>query len=134
MVAFHAKEIEDRGIRFEANLDIPEKLACDQTDLAIVISNLLENSLNASEAIPRDIAGGEEARFIRFSAQSDNRLLMSIENPVRGTVEFDGEGNPLPKVEGHGLGTRSVLAFAERNHALVDYRIRDDVFIVRIIV
>lgn len=147
VVGLFAERLAEHGVAFEARLDIPEDLPCDVIDLSIVVSNLLENALDACLGATGAERGGarqadgeasagdvSRAPFVRFSATYDDRLLLEIENPVYGKVRFDDDGLPVASAEGHGIGTRSVAAFAQRDNALVDYHLEDGVFRVRVIV
>lgn len=90
----------------EYKLLIPEDIPFDLPDVCIILSNALENALNACEKCPSD------KRCINLSAVfSDNRKLMVyVGNSCADTVEIDSEGLPIIKeqIEGHGIGLRGV--------------------------
>lgn len=48
-------------------------------------------------------------------------------------IVFDENHFPLSQNPGHGIGTRSIIAFAQKNNAALDYQIEDGFFRLRIL-
>lgn len=130
IVAHCAKQAEKEGLRFEADLEIPQKLRVNEFEFATVAANLLENAVNAA-------SGAEEPfRFVKISARGvKGRLILGIENGCRQTLELSGRtGLPISEGgEGHGYGMQSVQAFARKNDALFDFEAEDHIFKVKIL-
>ena len=97
-------------------------------ELAITISNLLENAVCACMKLP------EAARYLKLTAKYKNQLLLEIENSCEGTVVLDDEGHPFSKEKNHGIGTRSVLAFVNKTNSEIHYLAEENKFRVRMIV
>ena len=127
-VSYYAGLAEQGGVRFDAGLDLPEELPVDSLDLGIVLANLLENALKACAALP------DGQRTIRLRSLLRAQLMVEIENSCAEDVSFDEEGRPAASREGHGLGTKSVAAFAEKYGASVDYRLENGLFRVRLLI
>lgn len=119
---------ENKNITVKVSANIPSKLNIDEMQLAITISNLLENAIHACEELP------EEERIIEIKAKYKEQLLLEITNSCQGTVPLDDEGHPFASNEGHGIGTRSVLAFAEKTDSEIRYIAEDGVFKVRMMI
>lgn len=66
-----------------------------------------------------------------FEAQA---IMMEITNPYAGKVAFDREGLPVSDKPGHGIGTRSIVAFAEKYDALCRFQAEDGWFKVQLAV
>ena len=96
--------------------------------LAIAISNLLENAIHACEKVP------EAERFIIITAKFKEQLLLEISNSCAGPVLLDDNGHPVSKEEGHGIGTRSVLDFVNKTNSEIIYIAEEDKFKVRMII
>ncbi|WP_415238459.1 sensor histidine kinase [Seleniivibrio woodruffii] len=120
---------EQRGIPAEVTLDIPAALNVDALELSMVVSNLMENAIHSCESLPI----GREP-YIRFICRSAGRLLLEIENPCPEDTALDEEGYPIAGREGHGIGTKSVAAFAKKYDGEVVYRIENGIFRVRLLV
>lgn len=120
---------EGKGIIAEVNIDIPNTLTVDSIELAMVISNLLENAINACEDLE-----DERKPEISFNCRNVGRLVVEITNPCHKSIMLDEKGYPMAKENSHGIGTKSVLAFAEKNDSEVIYQIEEGIFSVRMII
>lgn len=119
---------ERNNIKVTVSANIPYNVGVDDMQLAIAISNLLENAINACLKVP------EPERFIEITAKYKEQLLLEIVNSCDGKQKLDEDGHPVTDREGHGIGTRSVLDFAEKTGSEVRYIAEDDKFKVRMIV
>ena len=119
---------ERNDIKVTVSANIPYNVGVDEMQLAIAISNLLENAIHACENVP------ENERFIEITAKYKEQLLLEIANSCVSKPEFDEEGHPVAKEEGHGIGTRSVLDFVSKTNSEIRYIADDNEFKVRMIV
>ena len=127
-ISHYAAMAEREDIRVQVSANIPYNPGVDEMQLAIAISNLLENAINACKELP------EGDRFIEIKASFKQQLLFEVSNACKGVVPLDEEGHPFTSKSGHGIGTRSVLAFAAQTDSLVKYIAGDGVFKVRMII
>lgn len=128
-VCHYAGLAEQVGIPAELALDIPGNLPVDALELAMVVSNLMENAIQACVGLPQD-----RPPYLRFSCRSVGRLLLEMSNPcVEGTA-LDESGYPVTNDTGHGLGSKSVIAFAKKYDGELLYQIENGVFRVRLLV
>ena len=97
-------------------------------ELAITISNLLENAIHACRKLP------EPKRYLKLTSLYKSQLLLEIENSCRGPVPLDRDGHPFSNEKNHGVGTRSVLAFVEKTDSEIQYIANEHSFIVRMII
>ena len=128
-VCHYAALAEREGIHTDIDLTIPNNVRVDSLELAMAVSNLLENAIHGAAALP----DGSE-RYIRFSCFHVGRLLLEISNPCMATLRLGEDGYPEAEAAGHGVGTRSVVAFAAKYGAELLYRIEDGVFCVRLLI
>ncbi|WP_207184289.1 GHKL domain-containing protein [Rubrivivax gelatinosus] len=128
-VGHYAGLAEQAGIRTRIELDIPAELKVDALELAMVVANLLENALHACKRLP---AG--RPPVIRFICRHAGRLLLEIENSCGSDAALDAAGQPLARDAGHGIGSKSVAAFAKKHDAELLYRIENGLFRVRLLV
>jgi signal transduction histidine kinase len=128
-VCHYAGLAAQAGILTEIALDIPGGLSVDALELSMVVSNLMENAIQACEKL-----GPNKSPYLRFTCRSVGRLLLEMENPcVTGTV-LDGNGYPAAGEEGHGIGSKSVIAFAKKYDGELLYKIDNGVYRVRLLV
>lgn len=132
IIAYCAKQAKKQGVRFKADTEIPQKMKVNEFEFATVVSNLLENALNAASQ-----AREETLRFVEISAQGvKGQLLLHIRNGCVEKPEIsDRTGLPISqKGERHGYGMQSVQAFLKKNDALFDFSSKDKIFSVKILV
>ena len=99
----------------DLHLAIPEILPVDSAELSICFANALENAIKACEELPRN------ERKIILRCIHKPAFMFEIENPYKGRITFGRNGLPIPTKTGHGLGTRSIMAFCEKHNAFYDF-------------
>jgi len=126
-----AKRAKQIGLRFEVDVEVPQKMRVNEFEFATVVSNLLENAVNAACK-----AEDEALRFVELSAHGvKGQLILSIRNGCREAPEISGITG-LPVSDGgrqHGYGMQSVMAFARKNDAVFDFGVEDRIFSVKLL-
>ncbi len=128
-VCHYAALAEQAGISTEIELDIPRDLTVDSLELSMVVSNLLENAIQACGRLD----DGTKTH-LRFTSRSMGRLLLEMENPCGSDTALDENGYPLASQKDHGIGSKSVIAFAKKYDGELIYKIENSVFRVRLLV
>ncbi|MGN0482504.1 MAG: GHKL domain-containing protein [Lachnospiraceae bacterium] len=128
VISHYISWAEKEDIQTTVSANIPVRLLVDEMELAITISNLLENAVYACMKLP------EAERYLKLTAKYKNQLLLEIENSCEGTVSLDEDGHPFSKEKNHGIGTRSVLAFVGKTNSEIQYLAQEKRFRVRMIV
>ena len=121
LVAYFQKA-KDMGIQVEAQLAIPDTLPVPTAELSTVFANALENMIHAVQTVP------SEQRKIVCKCIDTPRLMIEFSNPCAEEVQIGADGLPVTKGAGHGIGTRSITAFAEKNKAVCSFRMEDGWF------
>lgn len=101
----------------------------NDTELCAMLSNALENAINAAAQIE-----DEKLRKVHIQAViNSGKLVISTENAYVGKLEIEGE---LPKSKnkeaGHGFGIKSMIAIVERHGGLYSFETEGGVFILRL--
>ncbi len=123
------RRAEAKHIRLYVKSNIPAALPIDTIKLSVIISNALENALVATEKIV-----DHNKRTIRVKLlQSDTQIGLEIVNPCMDSVEFDDKGLPVTLHAGHGLGVRSIAAYAADNGYLLDFSCQEAKFTMRLV-
>ena len=128
-VCHYIKLAEQAGVPQEIELDIPNGLSVDSLELSMVVSNLLENAI---VACLKQV--GSKPLSIHFICRNMGRLLLEIEKPCTQDTALDKNGYPITLEEGHGVGSRSVIAFAKKYDGELLYKIENGCFRVRLLV
>ena len=127
-ITHYVSKAQNMDIAVNIRANIPSELNVDEMQLAIVISNLLENAIHACEKLDK------EKRRIEITAIYKEQLLLEIVNSCEGKVPLDDLGRPYTSEEGHGVGTRSVLAFVDQTDSDIRYIAEEGVFKVRMMI
>lgn len=123
-----AEQAQALGISLEMSIALPDELPVDAMELSIVFANALENAIRAVQKLPR------EQRRVICKSVTQPQFMVEISNPYVGEITFDREGLPISSKPGHGIGTRSIVAFAEKYNALCLLRAENGWFKVQIAV
>ncbi|MDK2809040.1 MAG: hypothetical protein PWP24_1777 [Clostridiales bacterium] len=62
------------------------------------------------------------------------RLLLEMENTCPKGVQLDENGYPIALEEGHGIGSKSVIAFAKKYDGELFYEVQEESFRVRLLI
>lgn len=141
--------IKAAGIEFDYEVKVGERLPCSEIDFTSLLSNALENALNATTAFCE-----KRAEDLGQSATSDTRpdterayscsiclrletndskLLLSLTNPYEGEILFKGD-LPVSLEKGHGIGTESILYVTRKLEGSCQFFAQNGIFTLRIIV
>lgn len=152
VVNHYAARAESMGARVDIRLDIPKELGrVSDSDLCVVIGNLLENAVEAAERMARSFEADEddealsaaaaegildgEAPWIRARAglhgAGDHHFVLVVDNSFDGIVHADEatEGYFSMKRPGQrGIGLQSVLAVCEKYEGFCAFEAEGGVF------
>ncbi len=113
---------KDMDITVDSQIAIPDTLPVPAAELSTVFANALENMLREVQTLP------EEQRIIRVKCIVSPRIMIEFANPCGSTAQLDDKGMPIVQGTGHGVGTRSIIAFAEKHSAVYSFRIENGWF------
>lgn len=128
VLSYYLDMAQREKIQVEARLDLPEELPVDAAELTTVFANAIENAVNACRK-----QGPGEARRLVVNAAASPQLSIEIANTYAGDVKFGRDGLPVTAEAGHGIGTRSIRAFAQRHGAMCSFAVQDGMFYVRLL-
>ncbi|MDE7327264.1 MAG: GHKL domain-containing protein [Lachnospiraceae bacterium] len=128
IVTQYAKQARKGNVLFNCEMDVPSELPVDEVEFAVVLSNLLSNAVREAGA-----DAGQPGVVRIFACRVKGQLAVEISNTFTNEVEFGEDHLPISKRgEGHGYGSRSVLAFVRKYGAVYDYQLEDGFFTVRL--
>ena len=110
VVGYYCAMAKRDEIPFRARLDLPETLPVDEIDMCLVLSNLLENALEASLRT----APGKRQIEITACVHADRILLIEVENAFDGEVNEKNGVFRSSKRRENGIGIQSVTRIAEK--------------------
>lgn len=115
---------KNKGIETSAAAKLPETLSVSQTDFCVIVSNLMDNAIEAVMQIAE-----EEKRFIRvYVGIFKGQLYISVSNSVSGKIKKFAETYYTTKGEGHGFGLKRIDRIAAKYGGYVNRQDEGDVF------
>ena len=130
IVNYKADYANKMGIQVEPHIEIPCDLAIEDTEIGILVGNLLDNAI---EALSKTSLVEKKIVFkVRYSTEN---LILSIANPFEGEVFLQKNGSfktSKSDAKKHGFGLKVVKSIAEKYHGYVDVSAKDQNFVVKV--
>lgn len=128
-LSMYLQQAIKQGIILSVNCDIPEVLPVDVFEFSMVCANAVENAVQACAKLPP-----EAKKQIIIRCVSKPQLVLEIANTYNGHADFDENHYPVTAEKGHGIGTCSILSFARKYDAVLDYKADKDMFRLRLLI
>ena len=127
LAAWRAKK---QGTELDIQISLPQNWRIDITEFAIMVSNALENALNACQKIQPN-----QKRHIRLYAHTTTeQLFFVLSNTFVKEPDLEHfHTSPKNLNDEHGYGLRSICAFAQRYHGIVEYTTDDNYFSLKML-
>ena len=128
VVGYYCALAKQENIPYSVQLNLPEHLPVDEVDLCLVLSNLLENGLEAS------LRTAPARRRIKLTAypHGGNLVLIQVENAYDGVIREKGGVFLSSKRKGDGVGLQSVRHIAEKNGGVSTFTYQDGLFCAKV--
>lgn len=106
----------EKGIKIKSNVAIPEKIGIDDEDIVVILGNLLDNAIEATEKLKED-------KYISIDLEYDKgSVFIHVINSYDSLVRFSN-GKILTRKEDeylHGIGLQSVNTVVKKYNGLLD--------------
>lgn len=111
------------NISFKTQINLPPQLSVNETDVAVILSNGIENAVNAVKK--------ETEKIIIVNAFIDNdKIYIEIKNTFTGNITIKNK-LPVTSSEEHGYGTRSMAHLVNTNNGIFSFTAENGEFIFR---
>jgi len=119
----------EKKVPVKTSVLIPIKLGISELDLCVILGNLLDNAIEASQSLP------EEERMVRLYMDiKETRLYISITNLYAGKKMLKSNGRFLSKKgDGHGFGLIRIDNIVERYGGYLTRNSEDGAFTTEIL-
>ena len=115
------------GIAFHTQVAAPKDLPCSEMIFCAILSNILENAMNAVKDLSL-----ENRRIELHIFEKMNHLMLLEKNPAPVPPVFS-DGIPVTRRSGHGLGVKSIIYYVESQQGQYQFFMEGTDFAVRII-
>ena len=119
VLTVYERRAQENGISVKISAKCSRDLAVSPQDLVIVIANLFENAIHATEKLK----GKQKLIDISIKA-SAQRLLIKVDNPCKSNFTFDESL--------YGIGIRSVIATTNKYEGMYDFTAEEGIFSAKI--
>ena len=119
---------ERNTIPFHVQIDLPAQISVDETDFCLVLSNLLENALEAS----LKTAKFRQRIDIKIYRHASNLILIQIENAFDGKIQQKHGIFLSSKRNENGIGIQSVRHIVEKTGGGCDFTYDNGIFTAKI--
>ena len=130
LIGYHNELARNTGAAFNASISLPKEKILPDTDLCAIVSNLLENAVEAC------IRMNSQDKFIHLKILSTTKFLLTIivENSYEGEILRSGNTFISSKKKGRkGIGISSVLNIIEKYDGISKFEYQDQLFKVSIL-
>lgn len=123
-VIVYYKDIADKKqMDFQADIKCRQSLEVLDTDIVVLLGNLLENAFEAC------IRQTEGPRFIRLRIRYEGGgIIFALDNSYDGRIQNEGTGFLSSKDKHTGLGISSVQRIAEKYYGVAKFEFDDGIF------
>ena len=120
----YAEEARKYEIDYDVELDMPERLSMNESEVCALLGNLLENAVEACRKVRRS------APFIRVrGAWEDGHLVFAVDNSCEQEPAWkDGRLLSSKRAGRFGTGTWTIQRTAERSGGMAKFTYQNDVF------
>ena len=110
---------EKEQILFESNFGYPDDLQINPFDMSVILTNALQNAIEASGKIP-------SAKVTITSVTKERMFIISVKNLAESKVIINEEGliESTKQDAGHGYGLKNIRSIAQKYRG--DIEIRQD--------
>lgn len=125
VINFKLNEAESNGIAIETDIDVPNNLLLDPSDITSVMGNLIDNAITAAKQLEK------EKRKISVSIYYDRgRLFIKIKNTFDGKL-IRNNGKLVTRKTNkndHGYGLKNIEKTMEKYDGYIEYDTEDELF------
>lgn len=119
---------DEKGIRFDATVQIPEQIPVDAADICIIFGNSLDNAIEACEKIKTD------DKYINLSViYEENSILCKIVNSIENKNRITLKTTKKDK-NNHGFGFENIKQSLSKYNHLMKIDQTDDEFILSFVI
>lgn len=130
LVSYCQIQAQKLAASFQASVQVPQHIGIVDADLAVLLSNMIDNALHAVAALP-----DPQERSIRLKVEifENADLFVSCTNSFSGDLQRDEQGDPLSprRHEGHGQGIKAMRRVAEQYNSVLIIETQDNLFHVK---
>ena len=124
LLLYYGRQASEQGIDFQVDVSISDDMKIEDSDISIILSNLLENALQACE-----LSKLSAKEIIIHGTGTKDALFFTIDNTFDTPIVRDKKGHFLTtKQHGCGIGIESVKNIVSRYNGMFTAEQKDNMF------
>lgn len=128
LLVYYSQLSKQNKIDFSADVNVPTDIKASDSDLSVLIGNLLENAIDACS-----IQKSKDRKIIMHGCIKNNCLIFTIDNTYENDIKKDSEGiYSSTKHSGNGIGIESAKAIVKRYNGIMRTEHKNGIFYVSI--
>ena len=122
---YKRSDLADRGVTFEPSIRVPAELPFEESDIASLLVNLIDNAAEAALKTP------SPSVTLKVIVEK-SYCFVTVVNPVNTVVLADNPSLSTTKSDSanHGIGLRVVRSIVEKYNGYLDFEQKEETFIV----
>ncbi len=123
-----AKQCNELGVSFKAEVPIPKSLNITDLDLSRIISNIIDNAIE-------NVVKSEGVKMITINSYiSEQWVTIACANSFDGKLKYKGDKIVTTKrdAKNHGMGITNVETVAKKNGGFAEFNREENIFIAKI--
>ncbi len=130
IVASCAQRARVLGAEFEASVQVPQAIKIEDADIAVVLSNMIDNALEALSSVQDE---SNRRLHLKIAIFEETGLFISCINTFAGELKRDKSGAFLStKTEaGHGIGLKAMRRVAEKYNSILLPEVEGNTFHIK---
>lgn len=130
LVSYCQLQAQKLNASFQASVQVPQHIGIVDADLAVLLSNMIDNALHAVASLP-----DPQKRSIQLKVEifENAGLFVSCTNSFSGGLQRNEQGDPLSprRREGHGQGIKAMRRVAEEYNSVLIIETQENLFHVK---
>ena len=123
IVSHYYAQAKENEIDFKVRINVPKELPIHDSDISVLLGNLLENAIRAAFSAP------EDKREIQLNMiVSGQALVITVDNSFDGKLAYENGEYLSTKPNHRGYGLKSIVNIAKKYNGEAEFTCEDTVF------
>lgn len=128
------EKAEQQGILWQCDVQIPKLCGMEEFDLCILFGNILDNAVNACEAMESSMAKQGLQRFIDIQGKTVKKcFLLEVKNSIR-IKDKNQAGTAYQKKQHWGTGLLNVNDVVQKYNGAINMEVEKNIFSISILI
>ncbi len=128
ILSAYARRAKNNNVPIKITVGLSQDIIISENDLCVLLSNALENALNACVRLKEE---GKTAEIEVVGYEKKGKIFLQIINSCDSDICFE-KGIPVTNNAGHGIGVRSMCTLVEKYNGIYTFSVKEKQFILRI--